>query len=368
MFPKRLTLPSLCCLIAVSSPGWLLTGCGKKEEVAPPPTIRPVKFMELGGSQMQRTIELPGQIQAISEASMGFEVPGLLQEVLVNEGDDVKKGQILARLDKRDFQAAKDSAEAQLRAAQSEAERAQALYDRQATSKQRLDVALAQLQVADSAFERAEKALQDTELRSPLDGAVARVLVDDFVNVQAKQEIMIVHDISRLKVIIDVPETLAVLVDPSIPPDVQNKRFKSTVFLTTGSDEGFPAEVLEAATTANPTTRTFAVTLAFDPPKNLNVLPGMTARLQADATALVLPQGTRFEVPSHAVAGQADGKPFIWEIDPESKTVSKVHVTVGRVSGDQMEIEADALTEGDLVAVSGIIHLREGMQVRKFEL
>ncbi len=56
------------------------------------------------------------------------------------------------------------------------------------------------------------------------------------------------HDLSRLKVIIDVPETLAVLVDPTISPDVQNARFKSTVFLTTGTDEGFPAEVLESST------------------------------------------------------------------------------------------------------------------------
>lgn len=368
MSRPRISPVSLGRLALVSSLSWLVSGCGKHEEPPPPPTVRPVKFLELGGSQMQRSIELPGQIQAIREASMGFEVPGLLQEVLVNEGDKVKKGQVLARLDKRDFQAAKDSAEAQLLAAQSEAERAQALFDRQATSKQRLDVALAQLQVAESAFERAEKALEDTELRSPLDGAVARVNVDDFVNVQAKQEIMIVHDISRLKVIIDVPETLAVLVDPSLPPEVQNSRFNTKVFLTTGSDEGFPAEVLETATTANPTTRTFAVTLAFDPPSNLNVLPGMTARLQADATALVMPIGTRFEVPSHAVGGQADGKPFVWEIDPDAKTVSKVHVEVGRLSGDQVEISSPDLDLGDVVATSGILLLREGMEVRKYEL
>lgn len=368
MSSKPLSRSSLGCRFAVLFLAWLLAGCGPKETVVPEPVVRPVKFLELGGSQMQRSIELPGQIKAFREASMGFEVPGLLREVMVDEGARVTAGQVLARLDPRDYQAAKDAAEAQLRAARSEAERAQALYDRQATSKQRLDVALAQLQVAESSYDRAEKALQDTELRAPLDGTVARVMVDDFVNVQAKQEIMIVHDLSRLKVIIDVPETLAVLVDPTISPDVQNARFKSTVFLTTGTDEGFPAEVLETAKTASPTTRTFAVTLAFDPPKTLNVLPGMTARLQADATALVMPVGPRFEVPSHAVGGQADGRPFVWEIDPASKTVSKVHVDVGRVSGDQFEIFADALTDGDIVAVSGILQLREGMQVRKFEL
>jgi len=367
MSSPRISFPSLCSLLAATSLGLLFTGCGKKEEAAPPPAVRPVKFLVLDGSDMQRKIELPGQIQAMREASMGFEVPGLLQEVLVNEGDPVKKGQVLARLDRRDYQAAKDSAEAQLRAARSEAERAQALFDRQATSKQRLDVAMAQLQVAESAYDRAAKALEDTELRSPMDGEVARVVVDDFVSVQAKEQIMIVHDISRLKVVIDVPETLAVLVDPTIPMELRNVRTTAEVFLTTGYDQGFPAEILETATTANPTTRTFAVTMAFDPPKNMNVLPGMTARLRADATRLVMPSRSRFEVPSHAVGGQADGKPFVWKIDPDAKTVSKVHVELGRLSGDQIEISANDLEVGDVVATSGILQLREGMPVREFK-
>lgn len=341
-------------------------GCGKKETAPPPEPVRPVKIVELGGGEMQRILELPGQIQAFREASMGFEVPGLLQEVLVDEGDEVKQGDLLARLDNRDYLAARSSAEAQLTVARSEAERAQALFDRQATSKQRLDMALAQLQVAESAFDRADKALQDTELRAPMDGSVARVFVEDIVNVQAKQQIMIVHDISRFKVVIDVPETLAILVDPTIPDEVQNARFKSQVFLTTGTMEGFPAQVIESAKTANPTTRTFSVTLAFDPPKHINILPGMTARLQADATALVRPTDVRFDVPSNAVGGQADGQPFLWRIDPEGMTVSKVTVETGRVSGDQIEVISDDLEVGDLIAASGLLHLRAGMQVREF--
>jgi RND family efflux transporter MFP subunit len=345
-----------------------MVGCGKKETVPPPDPIRPVKIVELGGGEMERVIELPGQIQAFREANMGFEVPGLLQEVFVDEGDKVKKGDLLARLDDRDYRASRDSAQAQLTAARSEADRAQALFDRQATSKQRLDVALAQLQVAVSAFDRADKALQDTELRAPMDGSVAKVFVEDIVSVQAKQQIMIVHDLSRFKVLIDVPETLAILADPTIPSEVQNERFKSQVFLTTGSTEGFPAEVIEAAKTANPTTRTFSVSLAFDPPKNLNVLPGMTARLRADATALVNPESSRFNVPSYAVGGQTDGQPYLWKVAPDDMTVSKVTVQTGRVMGNEIEVMADALQLGDLIAVSGILHLREGMQVREFEL
>ncbi len=344
-----------------------LAGCGQKAEPEAAPTVRPVKIVELGGDVMERTLELPGQVQAFREASMGFEVSGLLQEVVVEEGDEVKKGDILARLDDRDYRAARDAAQAQLTVAQSEAERAQALFDRQATSKQRLDLALAELRVTESSFDRAEKALQDTVLRSPMDGAVARVVVEDIVNVQAKQQIMIVHDLSRFKVVIDVPETLVVRADPTIPPEVQNARVKSTVFLTSGSDEGFPAKILEAATTANPTTRTFPITFAFDPPKSLNVLPGMTARLQADATALIPSTGTQYEVPSHAVGGQADGQPFVWQIDPEAMTVQRVTVELGRVSGGQVEIVAESLARGDLIAASGLLHLREGMQVREFE-
>ncbi len=361
---KNLNLSRLGGIVLVAM---LVTGCAKKEEAPAPAPVRPIKIVELGGGEMRRMIELPGQIQSLREARIGFEVPGLLQGTLVDEGNRVKQGDVLARLDDRDFRAARDSAQAQLTAARSEAARAQALFDRQATSKQRLDVALANLQVAESAFHRAQKALDDTVLRAPMDGSVARVLVDDIENVQAKQPIMIVHDLSRFKIVVDVPETLAVLVDPTIPAEVQNERFESTVFLTTGSTQGFPAEVLESAKLADPVTRTFAVTLAFDPPPTLNVLPGMTARLRVDATAVLHPDGTQLEVPSDAIGGQWDGQPFVWKIDPASMTVSKVAVQLGQVSGDDITVASESLALGDLIAASGLLHLREGMRVRLFE-
>ena len=327
-----------------------------------------MKIVQLGDSTMRRMLEVPGQIQPLREASMAFEVPGLVQEVLVDEGNLVKAGDVLARLDDRDYRAARDGAEAQLVAARSEAERAQALFDRQATSKQRLDVALANLQVAQSAFDRAEKARQDTEMRAPFDGVIARVMVEDVVNVQAKQGIMVLHDVSRLKILIDVPETIAILIDPRIPPAERNGRFQAKVFMTTGTDEGFPAQVLETAMTANPQTRTFAVTLAFDPPDDLNILPGMTARLRVDATALVRTDGAaRFEVPSHAVGADSDGRPFVWRVDPTSMKISAVAVTTGRMSGDNVEIVAPELAPGDMIATSGLLYLREGTEVTRFE-
>jgi RND family efflux transporter MFP subunit len=279
---------------------------------------------------------------------------------------DVEKGQVLARLDDRDYQAASDAAEAELKAARSEAERAQALYDRQATSKQRLDVALANLQVAESAFERAAKALSDTQLRAPMAGVVARVYVEDIVNVQAKESILLLQDLSRFKVVVDVPETVAVLVDPRMPEEERLKTYSATVYLTTGSKRGFPAEFVETAKVANPTTRTFSATLVFEGPEDINILPGMTARLQVDLTELVRPEGTWFQVPSHAVAGRDDKQPYVWEIDPEAMTASRVEVRVGRLSGGLVEVRSDELSPGSLVAASGLLHLREGMQVREF--
>ena len=347
---------------------WLLAGCGAKEEAPTVGAVRPVKILELSDGTMRRMLEVPGQIQPLREASMAFEVPGLVQEILVDEGSLVKVGDVLARLDDRDYRAVLDGAKAQLVSARSEAARAQALFDRQATSQQRLDVARANLQIAQSAFERAEKALQDTELRAPLDGVVARVMVEDIVNVQAKQVIMIVHDTSRFKIVVDVPETVAILIDPSLPNEERNALFSSTVFMTTGTQEGFPAEVLETAKMANPKTRTFAVTLAFDPPQNINILPGMTARLQVDATALT-PAGSaeRFAVPSHAVGADSDGQSFVWRIDPVTMETSEVVVTTGRMSGEHVEITAASLSPGDLIAISGLLHLREGSEVRRFE-
>ena len=81
----------------------LLSGCGREEPEPPPPASRPVKLFTVGGGSSEAIRTFPGRVDATQRAELAFRVSGQLQELLINEGDLVEEGQVLARLDPTDY-------------------------------------------------------------------------------------------------------------------------------------------------------------------------------------------------------------------------------------------------------------------------
>ena len=71
-------------------------------------------------------------------------------------------------------------------------------------------------------------------------------------------------------------------------------------------------------------------------------------------------------VPSVAVGSGDSGEPYVWIVDPDTLVVTRRTVTLGELSGSEVEVRG-GLTEGDVIAASGVHHLREGMTVRRYE-
>jgi multidrug efflux pump subunit AcrA (membrane-fusion protein) len=153
------------------------TGC--REEVVEKEVIRPVKVFKAGNPLSTLTgRSFPGRAAANEEVDLGFEVGGLLLERPVSKGDEVKKGQLLARLDPRDFKN-------ELAAARAERERAEAYRDRiaealkaRAVARQDLDDAEARLKEAIAREEIKRKALEDSNIYAPYDGVIAFTFFD----------------------------------------------------------------------------------------------------------------------------------------------------------------------------------------------
>ena len=123
----------------------------------------------------------------------------------------------------------------------------------------------------------------------------------------------------------------------------------------------FPAWVKEFASAADPVTRTFSVKLNFKNPGNLNILPGMTARVQVT----VNPERA-WSVPVSAALADDSGNAYVWKLDAESMAVIRAPVELGDLLDDRVGITA-GLAEGDLVAISGVNQLRDDMVVRIIE-
>lgn len=342
-----------------------LAACGE-EAVEQEYVPRPIKTHTIGKADAESRREYPGSIRAFQHADMGFEVAGRVEEFYASEGDDVVQGEVLARLDARDYEAGLKASEANLRKAEADLRRSKSIYkeDPGAISKETIDTHQRAVDVAKADLAVSQKAYEDTKLRAPFSGRMARKLVEDFQNVQAKEPVLILQDTSTLEIEVNVPERDVALGPPDIlleGSSERTQRIDPEIIVSALPDLKFPGWIKEAASAADPVTRTFSVKLNFKNPGNVNILPGMTARVQVT----VNPERA-WSVPVSAAVADDGGKPFVWKVDPQSLAVSRAPVELGDLVDERVRITV-GLEDGDLVAISGVNQLRDGMVVRLME-
>ena len=358
MRPRRARSVWIACAL-----GLFAAGCGG-EEAAPLPVVRPVKILEIGGAAASTDAEYPGEVSTIQSANLAFEVAGRIVEFPVSEGQRLAKGALIARLDPRDFEAELAKGRAALANARTEYERFKYLYEQNVASKQIYEQKLRNYQVIQASFAQIEKATEDAALRAPFDGVVARKLLGDFANVQAKEAVVLFQDESQLQVVVSISEQDFLRGSREIDLEEVNRRIRPRVVLTAAPDREHPARITEVSTSADPTTRTFRVTLSFDPPEDLNVRSGMTARVVVTRAGRA--DGLAQRIPAAALLADAEGTPTVWRIDPATMSVSRLAVQVGEPVGDEIEIRG-GLPAGTWIAVSGVHQLQDGMTVRRWE-
>jgi len=148
-----------------------LTGCG--EEAAPelPPVVRPVKTTVVGGAQTAE-LSFPGTTQASDRSVLSFRVRGPLIELPVNEGDQVDKGDLLARIDPVDFEIKVVEARATYQKAVADYHRFNRLYEREAVPLADVELHRAMRDVAEAQLRQAEVNLGYTWLYWPKSAAI----------------------------------------------------------------------------------------------------------------------------------------------------------------------------------------------------
>ncbi len=340
-----------------------LAGCGD-ERTPPDDSGRPIKMFTVGEATSDWKREYPGTVAAAQEVEIGFEVPGQITARPVVAGQKLKAGDLIAKLDKTNYQATLDAAKGQVRTAESDAERKKELNKIGGASGAAVEEAERRLTLAKSDLETAEKAMSDTELRAPFDGLVARTLVENFSNVQAKQPIVTFQDPSWLEIVVNVSEADAALAVPGLSLEERNRRIAPQVVVSAIEDRKFPAQITEFSTTADPAMRTYAVTLVFARPDDISVLPGMTARVEI-APKEVNGGSSGIRVPSQSVAGDNSSKPYVWVISADGKAARR-SVKLGEIAGSMAQIQ-EGLKTGERIALNGVHHLREGLLVREWE-
>ncbi len=338
----------------------LLLGCSKSDQVSTAPRL--VKTVVVGEAGVSAERSFPGRVIAGQRADMSFQVSGTLSELPVKEGQRVTQGQLLAKLNSRDFENRYNAAKSTRDITEINYERGKKLVVNGTVAQVTFDDLRNKFEVAKSEEAIAQKALEDTQMLAPFTGMIARVYVDNFQEVQAKEKILTVQDVQDVDILIDVPER-----DIINRQNMNNNRVEDQtlpngyVVFDAIPGQQFQVTVKEYATEADPTTQTYRVRLSMKAPENINILPGMTATLKMKQPAQMI---TETSLPANAVAVDPQGHFYVWVVK-EDMTVTKVPVQVGDMVGNDIRI-TQGISQGQRVVVAGVPYLTEGMKIRLF--
>ncbi len=344
-----------CSQVLLSILAILISGCSRPEPPPPEPVIKPIKTVVVGGERTLRR-SFPGKVQAAQRVNIAFRVGGPLTELPVKEGDNVRAGQVIAKIDTRDYVIARDAARARFQKARADYSRARDLYANNTISVSDLEIARTANDVAKAELDKAEANLTDCVLKAPFAGFIGDILVDNFEDVRPRQDILSLNDISELEVVIDLPENLVAQLKRGIAA-----RIVATFETAPGRE--FPVTFKEASAQADPRTQTYRTTFAMRQPDGINVLPGMTATVTGEATGEGATVRPDMVIPSVAVF-PLDGRSYVWIVDEETSTVKRREVEVGDLTGiDGIRI-VSGLEHGERVCVVAVNLLEENQKIR----
>ena len=362
---RRFLASVLCLLMSVLA----LYGC--REEEKPPEVIRSIRWTRVTESSTTQVRMISGTTKPVDQTALSFAVSGTVETVSARLGDHVKKGQVLAKLDKHPFtlavreaQAAVSKAKAMRAERQANYKRIIALYEADNASKADLDGAKASFRSTQSEVKAAEaqlglsrRDLNKTDLRAPFNGSISMRQVEPHMEVRAGNALFTLDgEASGHEIRAAVPETLVIRLRVGDKPDV--------VFPSLGNRR-VPGEITEIGSRSQ-TASTFPVTVKLQE-AFAELLSGMSVEvafqfIPATKAGEAIAQGLIVPIAAILVGSQETNFVFIY--DPTSSTVKKTQVTVINLRDNDLLLEPHNLKAGDIIATAGVPFLSDGQKVK----
>lgn len=394
----------------------LVTGCEESGVTSPPD--RPVKVMQVPDPKSIQTRTFPGRVEPVRESALSFRVPGQVQEIAVKKGERVDKGQVLARLDPRDYEIALrnvrgrlnqaraelkamktgarqedvDSLQARLEAARTALDEASLqhqrilrLYSMEAVARADLDKARTGLEQARSSVRSLEMELAKarsgarqediqamqariSSLEAGLDEAGA-ALEDTVLKAPYAGYVADIFVDSHVNVpagqsLMLLQDVSSLEVSFSMPEQLMAVRKnirEIEVRLDNYPDLSFPARLKEVTTTASPATGSYVMTVVMDRPEQVQVYPSMAAAVKLD----IQKKDSRscIMIPDTALTGGRNGQSRVWVYDPETGRVESSQVSTGGFEGGSVCI-LSGVEPGQTIVTAGAAFLGEGRKVK----
>jgi RND family efflux transporter MFP subunit len=330
----------------------LLTGvaaCSRSSgSVAPP--VRAVQVAPVEEALLDTTLRTVGLLTPKDEMRLSFKVGGVVESIHVEEGESVKAGQVLAVLKPAEINASLDQAREAAAKAQRDLDRGNALLADEVTTQEQVQDLTTALRVARAAESSAAFNAAHARIVASADGVVLRKLAEANEVVQAGQTIVVLGGANRGWVVrLGLADRDVVRVHLGDSARIEFDAWPGKLF---------DGRVANIASAADPSTGTFTVELRLEP-GDARFVQGLVAKVALS------PQnsGKAKVVPLQALLEANDKEAGVFVFDPATRTVRRVNIQIGRISGGRIEVR-DGLTTGEQVVTEGAAFLENGATVR----
>lgn len=319
----------------------VLSACGHKQEsVASNELSRLVKVKaeEIHSTQKSTGLHYSGSIEPQQTIPLSFEGIGTVDQVLVQEGDMVKKGQVIAILDRADNLSMSNAAVAKYKQAKDAYDRLKTVYEKGSLPEIKWVEVETNLKEAEAQMQLTQSSVNKCSMKAPTNAMVGKR------NIEPGQSSV------SLKTPIELVKIETVLVKISVAENEISKikkGLKASFSIMALNGKTFEGSVSTVGVVADQISRTYEVKILAKNP-NYEIKPGMVCDVNLNTQVVK----DFVYVPNNAVSKDNDGKTYVFVLSPDKKTVKKQDVELGYYHGNGIEVEK-GLRPGQLVVVEG---------------
>lgn len=330
---KKLVYPAI--LIAI------LTGCSPKqnqEKTLEEKSVA-VTVSEVKSERMEINFRYSGTIEASQTIPLTFQTTGTVEKVLVDAGDAVKKGQLLAAIDKSNSQSMYEITLSKYQQAKDAYNRLKTVHDQGSLSEIKWVEMETGLEQAKSSLALSKSNLDKCNMRAPLDGIIGKRNIEpgmSSIGITASPFELV--EISTVFVKISVPENEIGKI---------KKGIKASFVVSALNNKVFEGLITNLSPVADVFSRTYEAKISVRN-ANLELKPGMVC----DVVLNLKTEKEMLLIPYQSIGKDKEGNAFVYTVDPQTNRVKKQIIQTGSYNGDNVEI-LTGLTSGNLIVKEG---------------
>jgi membrane fusion protein (multidrug efflux system) len=340
----------------------LLVACGKKNETPKAPPIMPYKVVEVSASSTTLLAEYPATLEGITDIDIRAKVDGYIEKIYVQEGQVVKKGQLLFKLETQTVNQEASAAKAKVTAAQVEVNRLKPLVERNIISDVQLETAKANLASANSTYQSIVAKINYASIKSPVNGIVGTLplRIGSYVSSQTAEPLTRISDVSTVYAYFSVNEKqqldIMMNADGKTFQEKISKMPKVNLILSNGMEYEQKGKIETFSGQANTQTGSFNVRASFANGNHL-LRSGGSGTIQIPTQlndVILIPQNATMELQDKRVVLIAD----------KDNKVKAIPVVVRAVPGGQFFVVDKGLNVNDKILIEGVGVVAEGTEIK----